>query len=149
MNTVYIINKNFLNPADMLNKIQQIAVKIKANFINDNNSIVIVKENSGKLEQLEFGGLNENYFLDSLNNTDFISNYGCVLTIDYDSEDVLFTQFIKELFDYYPSLLVYNDEGLPKNVNYYTYNKSHFDKFKGNNLYALLTSPPKDFGNMA
>jgi len=148
MNTIYLINKNFIDANEILSKIQQISNKIKANFIHDNR-IIIVKELSQKLEQIEFSGLNKDYFLESLNNKNFIDNYGCILTIDYDSEDSLLQEFIKELFIYYPDILVYNDEGLPKGVNYYTYNKIHFDKFKGNSLYALLTTPPKDLGNMA
>lgn len=143
METVFIINKEYIEKNEILTKISDITKKINAFFSNDENDIIITKDNMGSFEQIEFGGLNKEYFYETIRNENFIKNYGCLLTIDFSTEQSLIITFLKAFFKEFPNVLLFNESGEALN-NPYIYSKNHLDNFSGENGYDLISNPPQD-----
>ncbi|RTZ49453.1 hypothetical protein EJ377_02050 [Chryseobacterium arthrosphaerae] len=76
----------------------------------------------GSFEQIEFGGLNKEYFYETIRNENFIKNYGCLLTIDFSTEQSLIITFLKAFFKEFPNVLLFNESGEALN-NPYIYSK--------------------------
>lgn len=143
METVFIINKKYIEKNEILTKISDIAKKINAFFSNDENDLTLTKDNMGSFEQIEFGGLNKEYFYETIRNENFIKNYGCLLTIDFSTEKSLIITFLKAFFKEFPNVLLFNEFGEALN-NPYIYSKKHLDNFSGENGYDLISTPPQD-----
>lgn len=143
METVFIINKKYIEKDEILIKISDIAKNINAFFLNDDNDLILTKANVDNFEQIEFGGLNKEYFKETIKNENFIKNYGCLLTIDFSTEQNLIITFLKAFFKEFPDVLLFSEFGEALNAPY-TYSKNHLDHFSGQNGYDLISKPPKD-----
>lgn len=143
METVFIINEKYIDKQEVLTKIAKITKSINATFFNDENDIMITEASRGRFEQIEFGGLNEIYFNETIDNDGFMKNYGCLLTIDFSTEQSLIITFLKAFFKEFPNVLLFSELGEALNAPY-IYSKIHIDNFSGHHGYDLLSIPPQD-----
>lgn len=143
-NTIHLISKEFLNPANIADKIKKIANKLNNRFsIDDDGEIINI--HLMKLEVRDFLDIFISYqpeYNDTFNNLFNISNYGSLITIDYGYNDVLLIPFLREMLLELPELLVYNEE-VPDGVGSYIFNKKHLDSFSGTDVYGFFNKPPK------
>lgn len=148
-NTIHLISKEFLNPADVADRIRKSANKLNNRFsIDDDGEIINIR--LVKLEVMDFLDIfisDQPEYNDTFNNLFNISNYGSLITIDYGYNDVLLIPFLREMLLELPELLVYNEE-VSGDIGSYIFNKEHLDSFSGTDVYGFFNTPPKGLDNL-
>ncbi|WP_439479965.1 hypothetical protein [Chryseobacterium aquaticum] len=148
METIFIISKEYIEKNDILLKVSKIVNLINASIIENSAEIIITKENNGYFEQIEMNGPNKVYFEETIKNGNFKKDYGCLLTVDFYSEQKMVISFLQLLFKELPNILIYSEIG--SNLDFpFVFNESHLEKFSGTDSYALLGNPPQDLSNLA
>lgn len=149
-NTIYIINKQYINTNILLSKLKKVAQQLSfqlRQFDNDypiNINIFNEKNDLLDIYLRDVVGYNR-----SFNNLYGIQNYGILMSIDYHKDEKPIVPFLKEVLKEIPELLVY-DEETPKGIDCYVYNKQFFDSNQGTNYYAIMDkNPPKSLNDLA
>lgn len=147
METIFIISKEYINKNNILSKVSTIVNLINAKLIENSTEIIITKENNGYFDQIEINGPNKGYFEETIQNGNFKKDYGCLLTVDFYSEQKLVISFLQSLFKELPNILIYSEIG--SNLDFpFVFNESHLENFSGTDSYALLGNPPQDLSNL-
>lgn len=147
METIFVISKEYIEKNNILLKFSTIINLMNASLIEDQADIIITMEDDGNFEQIEISGLNKDYFEETIQNENFNKGYGCLLTIDFYSEQKLIICFLKLLFKELPDILIYSEIGSALNSPF-VFNEKHLENFSGTDSYALLSNSPQDLSNL-
>jgi hypothetical protein len=143
MEDIFIISKEYIEIDEVLSKLSRIVNEMNANLIEYQYEIIITQENQGNLEQIEVAGLNKEYFKETMQNENFKKDYGCLLAIDFYSEQNMIIPFLKLLYRELPNILIYSEIGSALNSPI-IFNEKHLNNFSGSDSYSFLSNPPQD-----
>lgn len=149
-NTIYIINKQYINTNILLTKLKKATQQVNFQFRQFDNDYPINIHIFNEINELldiyirDVAG-----YTRSFNNLYGIQNYGILITINYNKDEKLIVPFLREILKEMPELLVY-DEETPKGIDCYVYNKQFFDNNSGTDYYAIMDkNPPKNLNDLA
>lgn len=148
METIFVISKEYIEKDDVLLKFSAIAGLMNVELIENQNDIMIVKKGDTDIEQIEISGLNKEYFEATIRNGNFKTDYGCLMTIDFYSEQKLVISFLKLLFKELPDILIYSEIG-PALNSPFVFRENHLKNFSGADSYALFGNAPQDLSHPA
>lgn len=145
---IVLLAKTFISQENLLGAFKKVAEKINLEVEKDNineNKLAFWEKDKEQEDMRSFNLIfnDQNSFTKEKNR--YISDYSMRFFLNHYHEEDLIGEFIKELFESYPDLLVCNDEISVK--GFYIYKKAHFDAYGENNYHGLLYSEPKDLGN--
>ena len=149
-NTIYIINKQYINTNILVSKLEKVAQQLSFQFRQfDNDYPININIFNEKNELLDIYLRDVAGYNRSFNNLYGIQNYGILMSIDYHKDEKPIVPFLKEVLKDMPQLLVY-DEETPKGIDCYVYNKQFFDGNQGTDYYAIMDkNPPKNLNDLA
>ncbi|WP_312341506.1 hypothetical protein [Chryseobacterium binzhouense] len=146
MDTIFLINKSYIDEDDILIKIEKVAQNLNLKYTNEEYDLILTTVEFD--DYITFGGLSLGYFNETLQGNNFIDGYGCEMSIEYRYESTILLPFLKEFLKEYPDMLIYKETGKALN-NPFVFNKNHLENFSGTDSYAFLGNPPQDLSNLA
>jgi hypothetical protein len=140
MNTIFLLNKNFIPNDTLISKIQDTARNLRLNFEKiEEERVDVYVPDFGDL--LEIGLQGTEGFKRTFAEQNYKKGYGTVLYIDYNNggkrEDRTVIPFLKEFLKIFPEILVYNDE-IPPSGTALIFTKDQIEAFKDNECVNLF-----------
>ncbi len=145
MDTIFIINKIFVERDFIKSKINEIAKKSKFKYFSHYEIGISIGDFG---DRLTFGGMFKEYFDETLENKNFIEGYGCIMTCHFESDENILMPFLKLFVAAFPDFIVYDDTIGGTEDEPHLYTKAHIEKFNGADYMELFKNPPEDIGDI-
>ncbi len=141
MNSFFLVNSTFLPTDIMLKNVEGIAVNLDILFTKEEHKGYIDTQYCDKTGDFyfEIAFYDEGHFLSAKQSGNIRNGHGIIGAVDFDFEDPSLFQFLKKLFDKYPEMLIYYEEGHATYETPFIYSKTDLNK---NNSLIMLTRAP-------
>ena len=143
MNTIFLLSQTYIEQQTLKSSISETAAQLKLDLISSEEEMILSVPNFGDILEIVFES--KQNFSTKMGEVYFTEGYGPLFSIWYNNsgkEDTTVVSFLQKFLTVFPDCLVYNDEVLGKPA--YVFTKAHFDRYQGNDYYALLFNEPEN-----